>query len=273
MRGGFFLALLLCASQVCAEGVSTERGQVYRTIGARALRLDVYRPRDAGPHPAVVLIHGGSWDSGDRRTLGPLARNLAERGFVAFAIEYRLAGEARFPAAVEDARAAVRWVGQNARRFGGDPGAIGVFGPSAGGHLALMAAALDPDLVRACATWAAPTDFVRGMTEGDRVPRESRRVAEQFLGGSFEALPRRWALASPATHVTRATGPLFLAHGDRDGVVPFSQARYMQEAAERHGVDVTLVRVRGANHEFRGRELWERVVAFLAARLQRYGNS
>lgn len=269
MRGRFFLALLLCVAPVLADGVSTERGQVYHRVGARALRLDVYRPRAAGPHPAVVLIHGGSWDSGDRRALGPLARDLAERGFVAFAIEYRLSGEARFPAAVEDARAAVRWVGQHARRFGGDPARIAVFGPSAGGHLALMVAALEPEIVRACATWAAPADLVRGLTEGDRVPRESLRVAEKFLGCTFAARPERWALASPATHVSRAMGPLFLAHGDRDGVVPFSQALYMQEAAERHGVPVTLVRVRGANHELRRRDLWERVVAFL----QRSGNS
>src|SRR5438034_263043 len=81
---------------------------------------------------AVVLIHGGSWNSGDRWDLAPAARDLAERGFVAATIDYRLAGVARFPAAVADARRAVLWLAANGARFGLDPRRIGVFGPSAG---------------------------------------------------------------------------------------------------------------------------------------------
>lgn len=267
MRAGFFLAFVFF-SQVAFAQVATERGVVYRNVNGRSLVLDVYRPRAAGPHPAIMLIHGGSWDSGDRRDLGPAARELAERGFVAFAIEYRLSGEARFPAAVEDARAAIRWIGRHAPRFGADPARLGVFGPSAGGYLALMTAALEPRIVRACVAWSAPTDFVRGLTEGDAVPRGSLEKVEKFLGARFAANPRRYAVASPATHVTPAMAPLLLVHGDRDRVSPFGQAQYMLEAATARGVDVDLVRVRGAGHALDRRlDVRERTAAFFAERL------
>jgi acetyl esterase/lipase len=279
--------MLLVPAAVLAqsgEGVVVERGLVYRRLGVRTLELDVYRPRDAGPgrRPAVICIHGGGWKSGDRKSLSGRARDLAERGFVAASIDYRLSGEALFPAAVEDAQCAVQWLAANSARFGIDPARLGVFGVSAGGHLALMVATAPasrvlatscggegPRAVQACASWYGPADLVRGMTDGDVIPRGSLELAERFLGGPFETHRRAYAKASPATHVNRATPPLFLAHGDHDGVVPYSQSEYMKEAAQRHGVDVTLLRVHNAGHGFRERradppvrEVWLRTVDF-----------
>lgn len=274
-----WLLVLLVAVPVAAYArhpVVVDRRQAYRLAGGRALVADVYRPRDAGERrPAVVCLHGGSWNTGDRWDMAPFARDLAERGFVATTVDYRLAGEARFPAAVADARHAVRWLATHHRRFGVDPARIGVFGPSAGGHLALLVATLPARggartrLVNACAAWSAPADLVRGLTGSDAVPRASLEAVERFLGGSFDAHRNVFALASPATHVSRDTPPLFLAHGDRDRVVPFSQSEYMREAAEHHGVDVTLLRVRDADHELCGpradpapEAVWEATVAF-----------
>ena len=274
-----WLVVLLALVAPALAQVDVDHGVVYRRVGERALVLDVYRPRGAAGRPGVLLLHGGSWDSGDRGQLAGLARDLAERGFVAATADYRLATEAPFPAAVADARAAVLWLEAHAARFGLDPARVGLFGPSAGGHLALMVATLlsrpgQPRAVAACAAWCAPADLVRGLTEGGPVPRASLAVVERFLGGTFDEQAPRFALASPAQHVSRATPPLFLAHGERDDVVPFSQSLYMQEAAQARGVDVTLVRVRNAGHDLRTRRadppvraLWERTVAFLHQRL------
>ena len=277
------LGLVGLVPRASAQGVEVDHGLVYRRIGARALMLDVYRPRDAGAvaRPAVVCVHGGSWDSGDRWQLAEAARDLAGRGFVAATVDYRLSGEAPFPAAVVDVRAAVRWLAARGPRFGLDPARIGVFGPSAGGHLALLVATLPPArgderprTVEACAAWCAPADLVRGITDGDAIPAASLAVVERFLGASYGARPDLFTLASPAAHVTRNTPPLFLAYGDHDLVVPFSQANYMMEAAARRGVDATLVRVRNGGHDFDERradpsraDVWEQTIAFFERRL------
>jgi pectinesterase len=277
------LALLLAGGAPApAAGVEVQRGIVYRQAGARSIALDVYRPRGAtGPRPLVLCIHGGGWNKGDRRGLGGKARALADRGFVAASIDYRLSGEACFPAALDDCRHAVAFLRANATRFGVDARRVGVFGSSAGGHLALLVACA-PSLagvssapggmrwrpVQAVAAWSAPTDLVRGSTDG-RAPRESVELAARFIGGSFDALRAAYERASPVAHVSAATPPVLLAHGESDGTVPFLQAEYMMEALTRRRRDATLIRVRDAGHSLASgsadppeSHTWERTVEF-----------
>ena len=113
--------------------------------GYRPLELDLYLPREDGPVPVIVHVHGGGWRRGSRRHPLPVLGadfydRLAAQGFAVAAVDYRLSGEARFPAPLDDVRTAIGWVGEHAAGYGLDTGGVFLWGDSAGGHLALLAA-------------------------------------------------------------------------------------------------------------------------------------
>src|SRR5580692_6078407 len=110
---------------------------------------DVYLPDAEPPLPVIIWLHGGGWRFGDRRLAPDLTRHFASRGFAMVSIEYRLSGQAVFPAPLEDVKAAVRWVRSAAERYGFDADHIGLWGSSAGGHLAALAALCEPGAVQA----------------------------------------------------------------------------------------------------------------------------
>src|SRR5262245_893132 len=116
--------------------IVVERDCVFSRPGGVPLHADIARPRDVGPHPAVVCLHGGGWVRGDRRQLTTTLEALARQGYVAMAPDYRLAPKHRFPAQFEDCQAAVRWLRAQAKSYDVDPERIGVMGLAAGGHLA-----------------------------------------------------------------------------------------------------------------------------------------
>lgn len=199
---------------------------------APGVKLDLYKPRDlTGKAPAIVFIHGGGWEGGDKRPM-PLAQEAARRGYVAISINYRLSGQAPFPAAVEDCRAAVRWLRKQPY-----VGRIGAWGHSAGGHLALMLGCTDEEKVHAVVAWSAPTDLSKKFAE-----REIRK----FLNG---ADPAR---ASPITFVTKDDAPALLVHGDRDPIVPVEQARLMFDRLKQAGCEVELLIQKNGGHAFEG---------------------
>ena len=111
---------------------------VYAQVGERELLLDAFVPKSDGEHPAVLVVHGGAWRSGDRKQLRGYATALAERGFVCFAIDYRLAPQHKFPAQIDDCRTAVKWVRDHAADFKVDSKRLGAIGYSAGGHLVCL---------------------------------------------------------------------------------------------------------------------------------------
>jgi acetyl esterase/lipase len=241
---------------------TTTRVQILKDIeygrgGGFPLYLDVYVPEDPimKPMPAVVFIHGGGWRSGDKYP--SQVRSLAERGFFAVSINYRLSGVATFPAAVEDSKCAVRWLRANAGKYGVDPNRIGVWGGSAGGHLAMMVACADETAgmegnggwetyssrVEAVCSYYGPADLSR-MQDGDTV------APAQFLGGSPAQRPEAYRAASPVTYVTADDPPLLMVHGESDRVVPYGQSVAMEEAYLKLGLKVELVKVLNAGHGF-----------------------
>jgi len=121
------------------DGVEIQRDLVYATIGERELHLDLFLPKNGnGPFPAVVYVHGGGWSGGGRNAFQRQAAYMATKGYAGACIEYRLSGVAHYPAALYDAKAAVRWVRANAAKYRIDPDRIGIMGFSAGGHLAAL---------------------------------------------------------------------------------------------------------------------------------------
>jgi acetyl esterase/lipase len=263
----------------------TEVDEVYRRAGGTDLHVLVQRPPHAGGDaPAVVLVHGGGWGSGSAADMTPWAELLADVGWVAFSIDYRLASEAEpsWPEALADVRAGVEWVHANAGRFGADPARLALFGESAGAHLATLVAvdgtggAARPVAV---AAWSPPLDLAELVppAEGGPVPGCTANAAcEQFwsmgwarwfLGCDPATCADAYADASPSGRAGTTTTPLWLANST-DELVPLAPAeRFAAELAEA-GVDHELVVIPGRGHAHGyGQRVWNTMVPWLAERL------
>ena len=248
------------------DGVTLTEDVPYGTADGNPLLLDVFSPdaRPSGNLPSLVWIHGGGWESGDKRggysdTFGPM---LAQRGFVLFSIDYRLSDQAIFPAQLHDAKAAVRWVRANATELGIDPERIGVWGHSAGGHLAALVGTTGdlPELegesgtpgvssrVQAVIALSPATDFLELPAGWPHV--EPRRATEKLVGGSLEERSELVRMANPMTHIRPGTPPFLIVHGERDGVVPVQQGVKLSEALSAAGIETTLGVLPGADHWF-----------------------
>lgn len=217
---------------------------------SEAQELDIYWPDDGdGPFPVIMSIHGGAFMFGDKRDepLEPKLEGL-KRGYAVVSINYRLSGEATFPALVHDVKAAIRWVRANADAHMFDPGRIAVWGDSAGGYLALMAGVSarvpeldDPSLgnpeqpsdVQAVVAWFPPTDFSR-MDEQLAAsgfapsPEEAHSAAHSpeslILGGQITEIPDVVRAANPETYIRPGMPPFFIQHGTHDRIVPYQQS-------------------------------------------------
>ncbi len=202
------------ALQAPPPGVRVERDIVYRTANGLDLRLDVYRLRvdAAGGRPAVIFIHGGGWRMGDKNQSRVRFVELAERGYVVFSINYRLSGQAVFPACVEDCKAAVRWVRANAGTYNVDGERIGLWGASAGAHLAaLMAVSSDAEFRTAdrgdqssrvsCVVAYFGVYDLRDVGDG-----VGANLVQQLMGGSESQRRAAYWRASPLAYVEALIG-------------------------------------------------------------------
>jgi acetyl esterase/lipase len=235
-----------------ASRVQVEHNLTYREVGGEKLKLDAYLPVGDGIRPGVMVIYGGGWILGSKQLSGPMAEMLAEQGFVAFAMNYRLAPQHPFPAAVDDVRASTAWVRDHAAEFGLDPGRIGAIGGSAGGHLAAMLATsgrgpLDRgSRVAAAVSWAGPMDLHPNLFGPDTQP-----YLDAFLDCFPECEESKIVAASPMSHVDASDAPLFIANGDSDILVPTDQATRMSAALDAVHVPHQLVIVPNAGHDER----------------------
>ena len=265
------------------EGIAWEKDVEFARVGDRALLLDVLRPAESpeGKMPAVVFVHGGGFVKGTKDQGLMQNLRLAQAGYYTVSIEYRLAPQAPFPAAVEDCKAAVRWVRANADRLGVDPEKIGIWGTSAGGHLASFVGTSgglaefegtggNPDVssrVACVVDGFGPSNFV-SITEQRGQPSTGRGPSESgFFGGRWsEELGRR---ASPITHVSADDPPFLIIHGSEDPVVPYQQSEEFFLELKEKEVDALLLRVTGAKHGWgRNEEVERRIVAFFDRHLR-----
>ena len=246
--------------------------------GFRPLRLDLYRPRGAsgvaGGLPLVVYVHGGGWQAGHTRHAGAFANwpqvlaLLASRGYVVVSIEYRLSGEARFPAAIQDVKTSIRWLRSKATQFGIDPNRAVIWGGSAGGQLAALAAtsckvaslepvvpqsplAMQSDCVQGLVAWYGVFDFVNAPLS-DALEQPANSAVGKFLGCAPADCKATAELASPVTHLDKDDPAVLLIHGDVDKVVPVAQSQLFYEALLSKKVAAQLVRIKNADHSFIG---------------------
>ena len=233
--------------------VEVERDVAYPTEGFSTSTLDAYMRSGAHTAPAIVLVHGGGWQSGDKSGLAGIATAFAAAGFASFSVNYRLAPAAVYPAAVTDVAAAVRWLREPAQvqRFGIDPARIGLFGVSAGGTLAASVAMTgegsleDGARVRAVATWSAPMALVKYAVEA--TPAAPRSAVAVYLGCEPRACRSRVREASPLAHVDGSDPPMLLVNS-RHELVPVEQPRAMAAALQVAGVDHKLLLIPGGRH-------------------------
>ncbi|XXY49363.1 alpha/beta hydrolase [Sorangium sp. So ce269] len=224
---------------------------VYREVEGGALHLDLYRRADApGPLPIVVVIHGGSWNSGDSSQLAWLNGYLAARGLAVAAINYRLAPRHTFPAQRDDVLAAVTWLQENAARLELDPSRVALLGRSAGGQLALLAAytAGDPAIRGAVALYA-PSDLNWSWEHPTNpLVLDSPKTLREYLGGTPAQVKDRYDAASAIDFVVPGSPPTLLIHGTRDELVFAEQSRRLERRLAEASVPHLLLELPWATH-------------------------
>jgi len=237
-------------------GTKAYRDLAYVTDGHERNKLDLYVPEKAeGALPLIVWIHGGGWQGGSKERCPALP--LVSKGYAVASINYRLSQHAKFPAQIEDCKAALRWLRANASKYHLDPEHVGVWGASAGGHLVALlgttAAVKEFDTggnadqsskVQCVCDWFGPTDFVAlgGKSSG------ADNALAKLIGGPIPENKDKAAKASPVTYVTKGAAPFLIMQGDMDNLVPARQSELLAEALKKAGVDVTLRILPGAGH-------------------------
>ena len=245
------------------DTVIFEQGVEYSNPDEQHLQMDIARPKDGdGPFPTVLCIHGGGFRAGNRQSYDALCIKLAERGYVAATMTYRLAPKDQFPAAVHDTKAAVRWLRANAAKYHIDPDRIGTTGGSAGGHLAQFLGVTqdvpqfegtggnaDQSSHVACVVNVyGPSDFTKSY--GKSV--DAAEVLPLWLGGNLQQEHRRHIVASPLYWVTPNAAPTLCIHGTEDKYVAYEQATWIVDKLKAATVDVELLTLEGAGHGFKG---------------------
>jgi len=258
-----------------AAGIDVRRGVPFATPADESLRLDLYRPVGIGPgevstaarRAAVVLVAGNRWRAVDRGGLARYALDLAERGYVCVAPEYRGSDAAAFPAQLHDLKAAIRWLRAESEAVGVDPDRIGAFGHDAGAHLAVLAAltageegigpkpgVVDDDVAAASDALSAVVG-VGGTYALEHEPETEELVA--FLGGDRESASEAWGRASPSTYLDERTDggspdvtpPMLLLHGEDDAVVPAMASELFHDLLAEHDLPVDCAVAAEAGHD------------------------
>ena len=266
MKALRFLVVIAVASSCqpgCSDETSQDSGdptdpstqaQTIRDLayadGSSAEVLDIYIPAGTGPFPAVVVIHGGGFFTGDKSAVASSAEYLASQGFVAAAINYRLSGEAVFPAAVHDCKAAVRFLRANASTYRIDVERIGSWGESAGANLASMLGTSFGDAfvegadlgnasfssrVTATVSMFAPIDFLTIDSEAAALgfmtnTDDAGSFESQYMGFAVQSDPSTTALANPTTYIDANDAAFLVQAGDSDPLIPYTQSGNFHEA-------------------------------------------
>ncbi|PYK24374.1 MAG: hypothetical protein DME59_13940 [Verrucomicrobia bacterium] len=264
--------------------VNIVRDVVYKHVNGRDLRLDIYSPKSiTHPLPVLLWIFGNRWSRGSKNHPPPLY--LISRGYIVISIDYRLSGEAPFPAAIEDCKAAVRWIRANAAAYHFDPDHIGAWGHSAGGHLAALVgtsggvAELDggdnssfSSRVQAVCDMSGPSDILQFYeavsNSNERIARIDRSSIEQFLGGSVEQNRAKAIAASPTTYVSKDDPPFLIIHGEEDMTIPVSQSEVLASKLKAAGVQVTLIMAERRGHGVGGPRFAPEITAFFDEHLK-----
>jgi acetyl esterase/lipase len=282
------LASLIAAAPESKPALTRVNDITYGTLGGEKLQLDIVRPNKPGPHPCVVCFHGGAWQMGTRRdptrlSLGypfwkepnrelGIMEKLAEQGYVVASVSYRFVPKHKFPAPIEDAKTAVRFLRTNAKKYDIDPDQFAALGFSAGGHSALMlgltdsSAGFDGDLypgvssqVQCVVDFFGPTDLSlyaesEGLVDSFMVP---------FLTKQCKTDPTCYKRASPLEYVTKNAPPTMVIHGTVDLLVPIIHSERLVKKMKAAGVETEFLPMQWKGHGWSGPAVRESALASL----------
>jgi len=249
------------------EGVTAKNDIVYATLlntpfGKRELHLDLFRPKKTGKYPALILVHGGGWRSGNKTLEIPMAQQIAAKGYVTACVEYRLSPEALYPAAVYDLKAAIRYLRANAKKHNIDPDRIAISGTSAGGQLAALIGTTGEvkkfegdkgyntvsSKVQAVIDIDGILDFTDPNESAKDTNPDKRSAGAYWFGATFKEAPEKWKEASAMTYAGKNTPPILFVnsalprfHAGRDSVITI---------LNKHGIYSEVHTVPGTPHPF-----------------------
>jgi acetyl esterase/lipase len=220
---------------------------------SNAQKSDIYLPASKPPFPVLVWIHGGGWVQGDKATFKaqPMLEALLSRGYAVVSINYRLSGEAKFPAQIYDVKAAIRWIKANSTTYKFNPDKIGVWGSSAGGHLKVLLAttnnvaslenltqgnASQSSKIQVAIDWFGPTDFLLmdKMTVEQKCGAGTHNSASSpesaLMGFPIQSQPQLTSVTNPAKYVSNDDPPMYIQHGRIDCTVPYNQSQLLYDS-------------------------------------------
>jgi acetyl esterase/lipase len=264
---------LLAAELPVPDGVTFTRDLEFSNPDNQHLQVNLAQPKGDGLFPAIVCIHGGGFRAGKRESYDKLCLTLAQRGYVAITVTYRLAPAYQFPAAVQDCKTAVRWLRANAAKYHVDPTRIGTTGGSAGGHLAQFLGVTagvkefegegysDQSSAVACVVnFYGPSDFTKSYEKST----DAKDVLPLFFGGDLTTKLREHIVGSPLYWVTPNAAPTLDVQGKLDDHVAYEQAVWMVDKLKASAVEAELLTMEGAGHGFKGADAENAEAALLA---------
>ncbi|MEI6232269.1 MAG: alpha/beta hydrolase [Planctomycetota bacterium] len=271
----FLITMTLRAADLAVpDTVVFEKDIEFSNPDEQHLQVNLARPKTGdGPFPAIVCIHGGGFRAGKREGYDKLCISLAQQGYVAITVTYRLAPKYQFPAAVYDCKAAVRWLRANAAKYHIDPARIGVTGGSAGGHLAQFlgvtngvkefegAGNLDQSSDVSCVVnFYGPSDLTKSYDKSV----DAKVVLPLFFGGDLTTKMKEHVNGSPLTWVSEKSVPTLCVHGTDDKFVAYEQATWLVDKMKANKVEIELLTLQGAGHGFKGDDAQKADAALLA---------
>ncbi|TWR29770.1 alpha/beta hydrolase [Mucilaginibacter pallidiroseus] len=224
----------------------------YATVGGQILALDFYPAQLSGRRPCIVVVHGGSWSSGDSKQLPQLNSHLATLGYNVAAINYRLAPQHQSPAPVNDLEAAFNYLRDNAEELNIDINNLVCLGRSAGAQVAMLAAySKNISGLKGLINFYGPADMVWGYAKpASKLVMDSRAVMERYLGGGYHQVPQAYANSSPIEFVGPKAVPTLIIHGDNDVLVSPGHATRLNEKLTAEGIRHFYLRLPWATHGF-----------------------
>lgn len=284
----FAILLVSFSTGSCATAVETE---TYSVQNGEKLLVDIYgaspglgQKTPAERKPAVLCLHGGGWEYGNKEECSLFAKTLSARGYVVFAINYRLAGKDHkniWPAQLDDAQMAVRWIRHNASKYGIDPNRIAASGASAGGHLSNLLGLLDTrdkqhaelsnysSKVNCVVTYAGPTDLTEDYRNTSYLEedRSIQDLLDQLFGKKYGTYNEAARTASPIYNVSKEASPHLLIHSKQDEIVSYQQTLRYNKALVEAGVPCTVHLIPDSGHIITNPltllSLSQRVIAYL----------
>lgn len=227
----------------------------------KELKLDLAIPEGKGPFPLVVVVHGGAWRMGNKKDVRSWISLLAEQGFVAASVSYRLAPDYVFPAQIEDVKTAVRFLRSQKAKYKINPDKVGALGFSAGGHLVALLGLTDAKAgfegklypeesseVQCVVDFFGPID----LTEFGKDDSAQRSMLAPFIGAKYSEKPELHLKASVTPYIHKKAPPFLIIHGDKDWIVPVSQSQNFAKKLKEEGVEVEYLEIRGGGHGWDG---------------------